>query len=596
MTVSPVSPASRPSAFGPRSRRRVLGALASTGLIAGAGVAAAPTAFASAADDCTVANTVTSDATDQTAELQTVIDEQGILCLNGTFVLSAQLTYTADLVVYGLADAVLDGDSTTRILGQDDPDASLTVDNVTFRNGFDDDQDGGAIEGNAVTVIGSTFTNNSARDGGAIFADGPLAITASTFSANTADRFGGAVMTVFGEPVTVADSTFAANDADLAGGAIFGYGVTATGSTFVDNTALAGGAILSEGALLVSGSSFEDNSAEFSGGAVSIGAGVEQEESAAEVVNSSFVNNVAGGGEPPAGGGAIASRVNLAVDGSTFSGNTATRDGGAIWMDSDVEQQGDPGDFIDVTNSTFVDNEAGNEGGAIFHGPAEIGFSTFVGNTAAEPDEGIDLPGDALYKVGDGVATLRANIFAGTTGYPQLGVGNAVANTEYLDFDANVFTTRDNDFDLDTSLAAAESSIFEATYTEIFGTDTPQLADNGGPTPTIAIPESSVAVDLLDLSLVPASEFSAAALSTEVDQRGETRGALLDAGAYEFIPAEETDTDTGAGNEGGEAEQAELPATGPSAATGMLAALVALFLAAGAAAVGVARRAVRATR
>ncbi|HET8958466.1 MAG TPA: hypothetical protein VFM95_08445, partial [Microcella sp.] len=107
-------------------------------------------------------------------------------------------------------------------------------------------------------------------------------------------------------------------------------------------------------------------------------------------------------------------------------------------------------------------------------------------------------------------------------------------------------------------------------------------------------------VDLLDLSLVPASEFSAAALSTEVDQRGETRGALLDAGAYEFIPAEETDTDTdtdtGAGNEGGEAEQAELPPTGPSAATGMLAGLVALFLAAGAAAVGVARRAVRATR
>jgi LPXTG-motif cell wall-anchored protein len=90
------------------------------------------------------------------------------------------------------------------------------------------------------------------------------------------------------------------------------------------------------------------------------------------------------------------------------------------------------------------------------------------------------------------------------------------------------------------------------------------LADNGGPTETVALYAGSPAVDA-----VPAGEPS-----VTVDQRGVARDARSDAGAYEYVPAP--------------APQA-LAATGSTTA-GWAAAAAGVLLAAGAAVIATARR------
>ena len=51
------------------------------------------------------------------------------------------------------------------------------------------------------------------------------------------------------------------------------------------------------------------------------------------------------------------------------------------------------------------------------------------------------------------------------------------------------------------------------------------LADNGGPTQTHALLAGSVAIDAANVAVCPAA-----------DQRGITRDAACDVGAYEFVP------------------------------------------------------------
>ncbi len=81
----------------------------------------------------------------------------------------------------------------------------------------------------------------------------------------------------------------------------------------------------------------------------------------------------------------------LSVDRSTFSGNSAQNNGGAIF---------NYGGTLTVTNSTFAGNHARNVGGAIVafsSGASTITNSTFVGNTASRLFWGGTETGSALY-------------------------------------------------------------------------------------------------------------------------------------------------------------------------------------------------------
>lgn len=123
-----------------------------------------------------------------------------------------------------------------------------TVLGTTFTNNQAPNGQGGAILSGAVNLVisDSTFTANTAQDGGGVYATGgPAAqIVNSTFSGNTATNSGGGV----NGNAAVTNSTFSGNTAVINGGGIAG-GTVIANSTFFGNTAAAGGGVFGAGTL-----------------------------------------------------------------------------------------------------------------------------------------------------------------------------------------------------------------------------------------------------------------------------------------------------------------------------------------------------------
>ena len=415
---------------------------------------------------------------------------------------------------------------------------TVTVTSSTFSGNSADH--GGAISNDCgtVTVTSSTFSGNNAGVGGAIFNfDGTLTTTTSTFSGNSTSSFGGAVEND-GGTVTVTGSTFSDNSTGVGGGAIRTDGGTATvtTSTFSGNSATNGhgGAIRNDGALTVTSSTFSGNSATNGlGGAIFFYSG------ALTVTSSTFSGNSADHG------GAILNNLGtLTITGSIFSGNS----GGAI---------GDGGDTLTVTSSTFSGNSA-DKGGAIsnFDGTLTVTSSTFSGNSADEGGAISNYNNDALTVTSstfsnnsageggaifnfDGTLTITSSTFNGnraTDGGAIYAIYNELADpTGTVTVGASILANNpagDNcagtlaigslgsNLSDDDSCALTGPGDIENSRSILLG----PLADNGGPTQTMAPEPDSAAIDVADC-----------ALSSPQDQRGVARplGAGCDIGAVE---------------------------------------------------------------
>jgi LPXTG-motif cell wall-anchored protein len=115
---------------------------------------------------------------------------------------------------------------------------NLIVSNSTFEN-LTSTSGGAAIyvSSNSETLIAdSTFTNNQATgqaSGGAVKAWGALTISMSTFDSNVAGDQGGAVLSE--NPATIVNSTFAGNSAMTGAAVVFGEGGVLSNSTFWNN-------------------------------------------------------------------------------------------------------------------------------------------------------------------------------------------------------------------------------------------------------------------------------------------------------------------------------------------------------------------------
>jgi predicted outer membrane repeat protein len=157
---------------------------------------------------------------------------------------------------------------------------NLTVSDSTFEN-LTSTSSGAAIlvpESSSVTSIeNSTFTNNQATgqaSGGAVYARGALTIIDSTFDSNVAGDQGGAV---YAQEVTmISNSTFVGNSAMTGAAVVFGEGGVISNSTFWNNgdadTSSIGGNSGFFGNILANDSSdtvklFEPQSTIFDGGA-----------------------------------------------------------------------------------------------------------------------------------------------------------------------------------------------------------------------------------------------------------------------------------------------------------------------------------------
>jgi hypothetical protein len=130
-----------------------------------------------------------------------------------------------------------------------------------------------------MTIESSTISNNTASDGGGVYANGTLIVSASSFLDNSATREGGGIAT---NSALISGSTFTSNLAGGSGGAIIaraGGGTSAiTNSTFsVNRAGQSGGAISSTGSLFLRHSTVVDNVAnsngdeEGTGGAIRLG-------------------------------------------------------------------------------------------------------------------------------------------------------------------------------------------------------------------------------------------------------------------------------------------------------------------------------------
>ena len=198
-------------------------------------------------------------------------------------------------------------------------------------------------------------------------------------------------------------------------------------------------------------------------------------------------------------GGAIFNSGTLTVSDSTFSGNSANGDGGGIFNQN----------ILEVNSSTFSGNSASRGGGGIFNfaGALEVNNSTLSGNAAFGTDP-IAGGGGGIGAFGFG-ATLKNTIVANSTSGGDCLVG-AVSDGGYNLVEDGSCLTQPTSLSGDPLLG--------------------DLADNGGPTQTMALQDGSPAIDAIPNST------SGCAIDITQDQRGVSRpqGSACDIGAFEL--------------------------------------------------------------
>ncbi|MCE2657104.1 MAG: hypothetical protein LW854_02485 [Rubrivivax sp.] len=234
-------------------------------------------------------------------------------------------------------------------------------------------------------------------------------------------------------------------------------------------------------------------------------------------------------------GGAILARGHLVVHESLFTGNVAPV-GGAIYS---------TGSSLEVSNSTFADNQALSWGGAIAVSPATLALithSTFVNNTAAQfggalfqnpiyADQGASLPGLLPTRATDAAPRAGAAALAGA-----IQVRNSILSGVSAQGNCSVISNRI--VDGGGNLSSDNSCPFSADKGSASGIN-PRLgplADHGGPTLSFLPLPGSPAVDAGVNRLATAGNGNG--LGT--DQRGQRRvtGLRVDRGAVELQSAD----------------------------------------------------------
>ena len=347
----------------------------------------------------------------------------------------------------------------------------------------------------SIGVDGMVALNNlvvidgrSSGHGGGIDNFGHLTLTNCNISANSSPMVGG-IYNESGASLTIANSKISSNSAYTDAGGIKNAGsLVLTDSNIYGNSTTVNGAVagginnVENATAAISRTIISHNSTvQYGGGIYNSGT--------LTVMDSNFITNNT---DPTnAYGGAIAnsSSGSLTVQGSLFENNSSSN-GGAIFNEN--------GGSLAVINSTFSGNSA-VIGGAFFvrsTNPQTITNSTISGNTATTFTGGID----SLATI-----TLRNTIVANNT-----DPSSTSKNCSGIFFDGgnNLFWPADT-----TCPGILDDPLLVP------------LADNGGPTQTMALTLGSPAIDAYTANC-PAT-----------DQRGVSRpqGFRCDIGAFELV-------------------------------------------------------------
>jgi hypothetical protein len=328
-----------------------------------------------------------------------------------------------------------------------------------------------------ITGLGAGNTTIDANHGSRIFyivRGAAATLDGLTLTNGKVDGDGGAILSTSGGPLTVRNCSISGNEAvGHAGGGIYSGSVTVTHSIISDNKAGTGGGVRgSRGVTVTNSTIFHNEALSDAGGIFAGSAGI------------------------PA---------DVTVNDSTISGNTAGRDGGGIFAFGNVT----------AATSTISDNKSGGTygGGGILAGySVTISNSTIVHNSAVGPGGGV---------LGYGAVTVSNSTISGNIAG---GEGGGIYTYGY-------------NAEIRSSIVAGNSA--SSGSPDLTGTPTLSnsiiggdpmlgpLADNGGPTKTMALLAGSPAID-----------GGANPDSLSNDQRGpgyaRQSGSGVDIGAYEY--------------------------------------------------------------
>jgi predicted outer membrane repeat protein len=391
-------------------------------------------------------------------------------------------------------------------------------------NSFPGNSGGGIYNQGTLTISGCILSNNSASgsgilnsaSGGGILNErnATLAISDSTLSGNTASHFGGGIWNMIFGTLIINNCTLSDNSSDFNGGGLYNDGtLTIRDSTLSGNSSdNSGGGIYCVGTLTIDNSKLSGNSSSFGGGIISYakltidnstlsgnsaiggtGGGILKGDGMLTISNSTLSDNSAGFG----GGIDNKSSGTLTIDNSKLSSNSATFGGG-------IFNQG----TLTVSGSTLSDNSAiGGTGGGILNESAAtlaISDSTLSGNTASHS-------GGAI--VSSGMLTITGATIANNTASQGGGIANLVDLTVHLQSSIVAKNTGGSAPDISGMITSLGHNLigditsatgFDPSRGDLInvdpllqldGTGKPLLANNGGPTQTIALRAGSPALD-----------------------------------------------------------------------------------------------------
>ncbi|MGO9602215.1 MAG: choice-of-anchor Q domain-containing protein [Candidatus Binataceae bacterium] len=378
--------------------------------------------------------------------------------------------------------------------------ATVTLQNLTLAHG-------GAAGSAAAVGLGT---------GGAILNQGTLVITNCAFLNNQVtggpglDNSSGGLGrggAIFNSGLAlITNSTFSGNLATGGSWSGSGFGLPGYGQ---------GGAIQNWGPLTITSCTFSANQATGGSGTggssgAGMGGAIDNENGNMTVTNTTFSGNQANGGV--AWGGAVNGNAN--ISNSTFSGNEANGTGG------DLAYGGAINGGTNITNSTFSGNQAiggSTAAGGGIAGAPNITNSTFSGNLAMSGPGGDDEGGAIA-----GAASLKGTILAAST-----PVNCAFFSAIPTDLGYNLSDDKSQCGLIQPTSDNSVSNIGLASG----------LADNGGPTETIALQPGGFANALIPTANCTDQSIPPQPLTS--DQRGYSRPApthpdFCSAGAYEF--------------------------------------------------------------
>ncbi|WP_278522565.1 Ig-like domain repeat protein [Methanobrevibacter arboriphilus] len=353
--------------------------------------------------------------------------------------------------------------------------ARLGLNGSSFNNNY-------AVSGGAIynegefNLTNSNFTNNNATNGGVIYnskadySDSIININNTLFTRNTGVN-GGVVYNVEDALININNSNFTRNTASSNGGVIYNQGkLTINQSNLNRSEAINGSVVYNDkySSALINNSNISSNTATNSGGVVyntgddliidnsNIFSNTATNSGAAIyntgdnlLINNSNINDHESNTD---GGAIINTGDDFTISNSNITDNSAKNDGGAI---------NNTGRDFTIVNSTFTENSAENDGGAIINTGRDFTIvnSTFTENSA-ENDGGAIINtvrdftinnstftlnkannGGAIYH-GTGILSLSESSFDSNTA----NYGGGIFNNAEINITKTNFTTNTANF------------------------------------------------------------------------------------------------------------------------------------------------------